>query len=285
VDVRVRLDDASRGRSDLIDLLWVVPPAGPATPLSEIADITLGTSSSVIRRIDRARTISVTGDVEDGMSPETVVRDAAPKVKEILARHPGVTSSAGGRQRDLNDAFAALPLAILVAFGLIYVILAWLFGNYLQPFAIMMSIPFGIVGAIWGHFLLGYDLTFLSVIGLVALAGVVVNNAIVLVEFVNVERQAGTELRIALVRAGQRRIRPILLTSVTTILGLAPLVLEQSFQARFLAPMAISLCAGLASATALTLLLLPSMLYIIDDGVRLLRRIFHGPSARTLPAS
>jgi multidrug efflux pump subunit AcrB len=149
----------------------------------------------------------------------------------------------------------------------------------------MMSIPFGIVGAIWGHFLLGYDLTFLSVIGLVALAGVVVNNAIVLVEFVNVERQAGTELRIALVRAGQRRIRPILLTSVTTILGLAPLVLEQSFQARFLAPMAISLCAGLASATALTLLLLPSMLYIIDDGVRLLRRIFHGPSARTLPAS
>jgi len=283
VDVRVRLDDASRGRSDLIDLLWVVPPAGPATPLSEIADITLGTSSSVIRRIDRARTISVTADVEDGVSPEVIVRDAAPKVKEILARHAGVISSAGGRQKDLNEAFAALPLAILVAFGLIYVILAWLFGNYLQPFAIMMSIPFGIVGAIWGHFMLGYDLTFLSVIGLVALAGVVVNNAIVLVEFVNVERRAGFALRDALVIAGRRRVRPILLTSITTILGLAPIVLEQSFQARFLAPMAISLCAGLASATALTLLLLPSMLYIIDDGVRLLRRIFHGPTARTLP--
>jgi multidrug efflux pump subunit AcrB len=162
---------------------------------------------------------------------------------------------------------------------MIYAILAWLFGNYTQPLAVMISIPFGVIGMVGGHLLLGSDLTFLSVIGLVALAGVVVNNALVLVEFINIEVAAGRPLREGLILAGEKRIRAILLTSVTTILGLAPLVLEPSFQAKFLAPMAITISGGLVSATALTLILLPSFIYIIDDVKKIAGRIWNGPQA------
>ena len=154
--------------------------------------------------------------------------------------------------------------------------LAWLFGSYLQPFAVMLAIPFSLIGVVWGHWLLGYQLTFLSLIGVVALAGVVVNNSLILVEFFNLNRAGGMPLEQALVEAGKRRLRPIVLTTTTTILGLTPLMLEQSFQARFLVPMAISITWGLASATVLTLLLLPAILVIVDDVVALAHWLWFG---------
>jgi PAS domain-containing protein len=162
-------------------------------------------------------------------------------------------------------AFESLPVAMLAAWVMIYVILAWLFGSYLQPFAVMLAIPFSLIGVVWGHWLLGFDLTFLSLIGVVALAGVVVNNSLILVEFLNRNRRAGMPLQEALVDAGRRRLRPILLTTATTVLGLTPLMLEPSFQARFLVPMAISITWGLMSSTILTLLVLPAILVIVDD--------------------
>jgi multidrug efflux pump subunit AcrB len=161
---------------------------------------------------------------------------------------------------------------------MIYVILAWLFGSYLQPFAVMLAIPFSLIGVVWGHWMLGYQLTFLSLIGVVALAGVVVNNSLILVEFFNLNRAAGMPLEKALVEAGKRRLRPIVLTTTTTILGLTPLMLEQSFQARFLVPMAISITCGLASATVLTLLLLPAILVIVDDLVGAIHWLWFGMS-------
>ncbi len=276
VDVRVRLDDRMRSHGDFADHLWVVPPSGIAVPLGEIAEIRERTSASTINRLDRMRTITVTGDTQADTYPEAVVEQMSGDIAKLIAAHPSVRLREGGRQRDLTEAFATLPLAIAAAFLMIYAILAWLFGNYTQPLAVMISIPFGVIGMVGGHLLLGSDLTFLSVIGLVALAGVVVNNALVLVEFVNIEVAAGRPLREGLVLAGEKRIRAILLTSVTTILGLAPLVLEPSFQARFVAPMAITLSGGLVSATALTLILLPSVIYIIDDVKKIAGRIWNG---------
>jgi len=277
VDVRVRLDDRTRSMANIADRLWLVPPSGIAVPLREIAEIRERTSASTINRLNRARTITVTGDTAIGTYPESVVEQISGGVALLLAEHPSVQLREGGRQKDLNEAFSALPIAAAASLAMIYALLAWLFGSYTQPLAVMISIPFGIIGMVGGHLLLGSDLTFLSVIGLVALAGIVVNNALVLVQFVNIELTSGHSLRESLVIAGEKRVRAILLTSVTTIFGLAPLVLEPSFQAKFLAPMAITISGGLLSATALTLILLPSIIYILDDIKKLSGRIWNGP--------
>ena len=279
VDVRVRIDDAARADSDIADRMWVVSPSGVTVPLGEIATIHERTAPSTIRRLDRLRTITVTADTEEATHPESVVEKITPAISALMQSNPEMRIRVGGRQQDLNDAFASLPIAMLAAVLMIYAILAWLFDSMTQPLAVMVSIPFGVIGMVAGHLLMGYDLTFLSLIGLIALAGVVVNNALVLVEFINMEVAAGRPLREALAVAGQKRIRAILLTSVTGVLGLAPLVLAQSFQARFLAPMALTLSAGLVSATALTLILLPSLMHIIDDTKRLAERVWNGPGS------
>jgi multidrug efflux pump subunit AcrB len=148
---------------------------------------------------------------------------------------------------------------------MIYVILAWLFGSYFQPFIVMLGIPFAMIGVIWGHYIAGVSLSFLSMIGFVALSGVVVNDSLIFVEFYNSRREAGDGLQQALLGAGAARIRPIFLTTITTVLGLTPLMLEQSMQAKFLIPMALAISFGLISATALILLLLPALLVIGDD--------------------
>ena len=279
VDVRVRMDDGMRASGDLVDRLWVVSPRGVAVPVREIAAVAERTGSSTVRRLNRQRTITVTADTAVATRPEAVVERITPLVSELARNHPSIVVREGGRQRDLNDAFSTLPIAMAAAVAMIYAILAWLFGSYTQPFAVMLSIPFGVIGMVFGHMLLGFEVTFLSLIGLIALAGVVVNNALVLLEFINVEVALGRPLREALVVAGQKRIRAILMTSITGVLGLLPLVLEPSFQARFLAPMAVTLSGGLVSSTALTLILLPSMLFIMDDINRLASRIWHGPQS------
>ncbi len=280
VDVRVRLDDDMRANGNIVDRLWVISPRGVAVPVREIAEVKERAGSSTIRRLDRMRTITVTADTAVATRPESVVEKITPAVDVLSNEHPSIVVREGGRQKDLNEAFATLPVAMAAALAMIYAILAWLFGSYTQPFAVMLSIPFGVIGMVFGHMLLGFDVTFLSLIGLIALAGVVVNNALVLLEFINVEIALGRPLREALVVAGQKRIRAILMTSITGVLGLAPLVLEPSFQARFLAPMAVTLSGGLVSATVLTLILLPSMLFIMDDMGRVAHRVWNGPAAR-----
>ena len=270
IDVRVRIDSGMRAATNFGERLWIISPSGAAVPLQEVAKVRERTSPSSISRIDRLRTVVVTADTAQGTRPEGVVERIGPDLRELAAKYPGVVIREGGRQQDLNDAFAALPYAGAAALLMIYAILAWMFSSYLQPIGVMFSIPFGVIRMVFGHLLFGTDLTFLSIIGLVALAGIVVNNAIVLIDFANTEVAAGVDLHDALISAGTRRLRAILLTSITTIFGLGPLILEQSFQARFLAPMAITIAGGLASATALTLLLLPAVILIIDDLKRLM---------------
>lgn len=276
IKVRVRLDEAARARIDSIEGLWITTPSGRIVALGEIASIGEGTAYAAVRRIDRQRTVTVTADCGDGTNPEEITRALGPTLARIQAEHAGITILEGGRQKDLQEAFATLPIAAAAALLFIYVILAWLFSSYLQPFAVMLAIPFSVIGVVWGHWLLGYDMTFLSIIGFVALAGVVVNNSLIFVEFANSASRSGMPLAEALVKAGERRVRPILLTTITTIFGLLPLLLEQSFQARFLIPMAISVTAGLASATVLTLLLLPALIVIIDDVKRAIRWLWTG---------
>lgn len=279
IKVRVRLDPEARGRIDSIEGMWISTPSGRLVPLSEVAEIGEGTAYAAVRRVDRERAVTVTADCGDGTNPEEITRALAATIASLQREHPGVSIVEGGRQKDLNEAFATLPVAALAAILSIYVILAWLFSSYTQPFAVMLAIPFSVIGVVWGHWLLGYDMTFLSIIGFVALAGVVVNNSLIFVEFANSAAGSGIPLAEALVKAGQRRVRPIMLTTITTIFGLLPLLLEQSFQARFLIPMAISVTAGLASATVLTLLLLPALIVMIDDAKRFLRWLLTGSAA------
>lgn len=285
VDVRVQFDEESRRRLATLEELWLVSPMGQAVPLVEVADVREGRGYSTIRRVDRARTVTVSADCDDATNPEIVASAMAPEIARVAAAHPSVVIDAAGRQKDLVDAFSNFPLALAAAFLGIYVILAWLFESYLQPLAVMLAIPFGIIGIVWGHLLLGFDLTFLSIIGFVALAGVVVNNSLILVEFSNEMREKGVSLQDSLARAGRMRLVPITLTTITTLAGLSPLMLEQSFQARFLIPMAISLVFGLMSSTVLTLFALPATMVVIDDVVRLVRRLWTGRAEGAREAS
>jgi len=292
IDVRVRLDEASRARIDSITDLWIATPSGgPAgappvaaptatggrVPLSEVADVTEDNAYAAVRRVDRERAITVTADCGAGTIPEDITRALEQDLESIRRDLPGVDVREAGRQKDLADAFSSLPYAFLAALAMIYVVLAWLFGTYSQPFAVMIAIPFGLIGVVWGHVFMGYELTFLSLIGTVALSGIVVNNSLILVEFANERMRDGESLRDALINSGASRLRPILLTTGTTIFGILPLLLERSFQARFLIPMGISIAAGLLSATILTLIILPANLMIIDDVRRALRALWGSP--------
>lgn len=277
VKVRVRIDEASRARIDAISDLWIAAPDGRLLPLSEVATVVEGNSYAAVRRIDRERTITVTADCVGATNPELVTAKLAPALEKLRTSHRSVQIREGGRQKDLNEAFASLPLAFMVALGGIYVVLAWLFGNYTQPLAVMLAIPFGMIGVVWGHLVMGYQLTFLSLIGFVALTGIVVNNSLILVEFANQAiRDEGRSLHDALLQAGTQRLRPIFLTTLTTLCGLIPLLMERSFQARFLIPMGISIGGGLVSSTVLTLLVLPANIMIIDDLRRVLHYVWHG---------
>ena len=276
IDVRVRLDEASRGRIDSITDLWIATPSGGRVPLCEVADVTEDNAYAAVKRVDRERAITVTADCASGTIPEEITRALEPELAAIRRDLAGVDVREAGRQKDLADAFSSLPYAFLAAMAMIYVVLAWLFGTYSQPLAVMIAIPFGLIGVVWGHLLMGYQLTFLSLIGTVALSGIVVNNSLILVEFANERMRRGEQLREALVNSGAMRLRPILLTTGTTIFGILPLLLERSFQARFLIPMGISIAAGLLSATILTLVILPANLLIIDDARRGLRALWSG---------
>lgn len=276
IEVRVRLDEESRQRVDSISDLRIAAPDGRIVPLVEVAHVSEGNAYAAVRRVDRERTITVTADCATGTNPEEITAALAPTLARLRTSFPSVSIREAGRQKDVNEAFASLPYAFVAALAMIYVILAWLFSSYTQPFAVMLAIPFGVIGVVWGHFLMGYQMTFLSLVGFVALTGVVVNNSLILVEFANAERARGFSLIEALTRAGAKRLRPITLTTVTTICGLVPLLLEQSFQARFLIPMAISIGAGLLSATVLTLVFLPANLVIVDDLNRIAYWLWHG---------
>jgi len=277
VDVRVMSPDHVRRSLGALERQHVYTPNGEAVPLSEVAVIEESRSYATIRRIDRRRAIAVNADVDRAEgNPETIAAQLKPRVEARLASIPGVDLLERGRQKDLNESFSSLPGAMLVAAGLIYVILAWLFSSFAQPLIVMAAIPFATIGMIWGHMVLGFSLTFLSLIGFVGLAGVVVNDSLIFMQFFNEHRAMGKSVHDAGVEAGKARFRAIMLTTITTVSGLLPMMLERSFQAQFLIPMAITIACGLISATAIILVVLPCLLKILDDAVHLCRVLWTG---------
>ncbi|MHC4416548.1 MAG: efflux RND transporter permease subunit [Planctomycetota bacterium] len=276
IKVRVRLDERSRQSLYAIENMYVITPDGRRVPLGDVADVVEETTHALIHRVDRRQAVTVTAETVAWANPEQVVREMLPSLRELQRENPGLGIELAGRQREMRRAFETLPLGFLAACVLIYIILAWLFGSYTQPVALMLAIPFSVIGVIWGHMLLGFEMTFLSLIGFVALSGIVVNDSLIFVQFSNVKRKEGLPLREALLAAGRQRLRPIFLTTITTVLGLTPLMLEKSFQARFLIPMAISISFGLISATALILVALPCILVILDDFKAVAHYLWHG---------
>ena len=180
-------------------------------------------------------------------------------------QHPGLRMAFGGQKLETIKSMGSLKQNFLIVVALIYFILAGLFKSYVQPIIVLSIVPCGIIGAIVGHLVMGYPITFLSMIGIVALTGIVVNDSMILVSFINRKIESGMPLHEAVIEGGKGRMRAILLTSATTVLGIAPLLLERSFQAKFLIPMGISISAGLIFATLLTLIAVPSMYLIVND--------------------
>lgn len=304
IDVRVRVDEGTRRSLFAVRNAWLVSPMGVPVPMNQVADFSESLTYATINRFNRQRAITLEASVAPGISPEDIVgqltrpvtektgwfglgpaKTVAPSpLDQVRAQYPDLTIEMAGRQQQMADAFSSLPLGFLAASVMIYVILAWLFSSYFQPLVVMLVIPFSLVGVIWGHLLLGYDMTFLSLIGFVALSGIVVNDSLILVEFYNAMRGEGMTVRDALVAAGRARLRAILLTTITTVLGLTPLILERSFQAKFLIPMAISIAGGLISATVLILIVLPCTMVIFDDIAAMLYYIWHGQPRPIEPA-
>jgi multidrug efflux pump subunit AcrB len=256
-------------RRSLTDLenLRIRTPAGGEVPFYSVARAQRGYGFASIQRTDRRRVIGVTADVDPHLAnANQVIADIERSVMpQILADYPGLSHALEGEQRQQEEGVAALGRSYAFALFVIYVLLAIPLRSYAQPLIIMAVIPFGLVGAIAGHVLMGLEFSMMSVFGVVALSGVVVNSSLVLVDSVNRRRALGASLVDALRTAGVARFRPIVLTSLTTFAGLTPLLLENSLGARFLIPMATSLAFGVVFATAISLFLLPSAYLVLED--------------------
>ena len=265
ITVRVLRKQSEGGRQDL-ERFYLTTPAGDRVPLTEVVNITERRSFSIVQRRDGIRTVAVTGDIDPEVtSTEEVVARLNAEVMPQLAAKYGVGYLYKGRDEERRDSFRDLKSGSLLAFCLIYITLAWVFGSYWKPFSVMMIIPFGLVGAIFGHYVMGQALTIISMIGLLGLSGILVNDSIVLVTRINERLAAGETLEEAAVGGARDRFRAVLLTSLTTVGGLTPLLFETSRQAQFLIPMATTLVFGLSAATILVLLLVPSLLGISAD--------------------
>jgi multidrug efflux pump subunit AcrB len=229
--------------------------------------------------VDRFRTISVKADVDlaRGYNANEIVEKYTDEVLEKIAeKFPGVRYSFKGEQSDQRDSIREMGIGFVGALLLMYVLMAIPLKSYLQPLIVMSVIPFGMVGAVAGHIFMGLNMSIMSMCGIVARAGVVVNDSLVLVDYVNRNRKSGTGILEAARNAGVRRFRPILLTSLTTFVGLMPMLLEDDMQAKFLIPMAVSLGFGILFATAITLILVPSLYVILEDFRNLGTDLFTG---------
>ncbi|NNL96194.1 MAG: efflux RND transporter permease subunit, partial [Xanthomonadales bacterium] len=288
VKVMVRFPEDERDSVGYLDNMRIRTPSGGRVPFYTVAEVEITQAPPFLRRFDRERSVRVSAEVDtDRYEPQKILGDILKKeLPEILAQFPGVRHRLSGASQLASEVLVDLAKGAALALFLIYALMAVPLRSYSQPLIIMSVIPFGAIGALIGHLIIGEPVSMTSFFGIIALSGVVVNDSLILVDFVNKERASGLPL-IQAVRDGARtRFRPIILTSMTTFLGLAPItIFETSLQAQAVIPMAASLAFGIVFATVITLLLIPSLYMILDDmkkaRQRFLKRIFGQHEPRT----
>jgi multidrug efflux pump subunit AcrB len=259
VKLMVRYPREDRKSLAKFDDIRVRTPDGSELPITELAEITVARGAAEINRVDQLRSITVSSNLDESKGNASQIVDdlKANYLPELKRKYPAVRFRWEGQQERNQESINSMMIGFAIAMVAMYVLLTIEFHSYLQPFIVMTVIPFGAIGAIWGHWLLGLDLTLFSMFGLVALAGVVVNDSIVLMDFINAKVASGMPLDDALVDSGRRRFRAVMLTSLTTVAGLAPMLMEKSFQAQVLIPMAAALVFGLMTTTVLVLVQTP----------------------------
>ncbi|MEM7311628.1 MAG: efflux RND transporter permease subunit [Planctomycetota bacterium] len=264
VKLMVRYPQEERGSLASFEEIRVRTADGTEYPLTELADVTVKRGYSEINRIDQKRSVTVTAGIkEQEANASQIVADMQGAfVAQLNKDFPNVSVRWEGQQEQTNESVNSLFVGFAVALMSMFVLLTVEFRSYVQPLLIMFIIPFGVIGAIWGHYIMSLPITMFTLFGLVALTGVVVNDSIVLIDFINLRVREGIEISQALIDAGRRRFRPVMLTSVTTIAGLMPLLSERSFQAQFLIPLAATLVFGLLVATGLVLILIPTLYWL-----------------------
>ncbi len=278
-DIRVMLRYTLAERSTLntLDEMIITTAAGTQVPFHEVARVVNGKSPTVINRLDRRRTVNITADVNKDNANMTVLNRAMSEyLDQLIGPVAGVDYEFGGEAEEQRESFGTLYYGLLGVLFVIYALLAIPFKSYMQPLIVMSIIPFSPAGAIMGHWIMGMELTILSLMGMLALTGVVVNDSLVLVDYINKQRQAGHSLFTAVKNSGVARFRPVMLTSLTTFVGLLPLIFEKSTQAQFLIPMAVSLGFGILFATFMTLFLIPVNYLLLEDLGRGVRRLLGG---------
>lgn len=271
--VRVRMNQiALRGRA--VGDLYLRSPTGAETPLAEIVQFTEKSGFAEIRREDGSRQVAVTAEVDEAQTSSNAVLDNLKRdgLQEIATRE-GVKAYFAGKAEEQADTFKDMQVGALIGVVLMFIVLAWVFGSFTRPFAVMAIIPFGFIGAALGHFVMGYDLTILSMIALLGLSGIAVNDSIVLITTIDGRIKDGQDVHAAARDGAVDRLRAVLLTSLTTIGGLAPMMAETSLQARFLIPMAVTIVFGLGVVTLLVLFLVPALVVIGDDVRRMVKYI------------
>ena len=278
IRIKVRYTANERRRISDFEKIRIRTLNGHEVPLMSVADISFAPGYSTITRTDGMRRVAVSADVDTNKANANEIFSELSSnfFTQLKRQYPGLNVALQGEQKKMRESFDSLfvsyPLAILGVF----IIIATMFRSYTQPFIIMFTVPFGIIGAVFGHLLLGYNLSIMSIFGIVALTGVVVNDGIVLIERVNENIAEGMSFFDAILSGGARRFRAIVLTSLSTVGGLAPLIMETDLQAKFLIPMAISMASGIAFATVLTLVLVPSLMVLLSDARILVHRLKYG---------
>jgi multidrug efflux pump subunit AcrB len=268
--VMVRYPREDRRSIANLENMRIRTPSGDEVPFYSVADISFGTAFSRINRQNRKRTVTVSADIDPQVvEPGEIIKEISDEyIPELLSRHAGVSYGLEGSSLEEIELIRNLTVASVAALFLIYALIAIPLHSYTQPLVIMSVIPFGLIGAMVGHIALGKAISMFSLFGLIALAGVVVNDSLIMVDFINKARQAGLPVKEAVIQSGTQRFRAIVVTSLTTAVGLMPIMAEKSVQAQFVQPMAISLSFGIIFATVITLFLIPSLYMLqLDFGV------------------
>jgi multidrug efflux pump subunit AcrB len=263
----VRYPEEERRSLGNLEMMRIRTADGTEVPFASVAEATLSRGYTTINRVDGQRVVRVIADVNRTVTTPEAVLAAVIKddLSDILADHPGVNFRLAGEAEEADASMGSLMSSAALALIVIYALLAIPLQSYLQPLVIMSVIPFGAVGAILGHLIMGYDLVFFSLLGIVALSGVVVNSSLVLVDYINKQRQSGQNLKWVVSHSGAVRFRPIVLTSITTFVGLAPIMMDSTISLVMFVPMAISLAFGVLFGTSVTLFLVPCLYLILED--------------------